>query len=192
MTQVSPSPRQALRRSWVSSFLLNYVNNPKATEKKQTALFMALCSELSCQADPRAAARYPAWLLPYPPALGSVPGSRCLVHKEMARCLLPAGLATCWLPVTRLLLPCSPAGIALLSWCPESPAEWQVVSSHPVHLFLHFFSKCTILLFFLLLFWMQTTHTHIHIQSHLPCLSACFFPAHESAWISWCGAAGSI
>lgn len=153
-------------------------------QSKSKQPFLWLCVASSLTSRPQAAARYPAWLPPHPPALCSVPGSCWLVHKEASRCLLPAGLATCWLPVTRLLLPCSPAGIMLLSWCPESPAEWQLVFFHCLHLFIHFISKC------------MTAFSHIYNTHtshwHLLCPSAFFFPAPESAWISWCGAAGSI
>lgn len=52
MTQAFPSPQKALWRSCVSFFPLKYVNNHKATEKEQTALFMALCSKLSDKLTP--------------------------------------------------------------------------------------------------------------------------------------------
>lgn len=202
---------------------LNYVKYPKAIEKRQTAIFMALCSELSPVADPRAAARYPFWL-PFPPPAFCFALSSCwLVHKEIARCLLPAGLATCWLPVTSLLLPCSPAGIStLLSWCPGSPAECQVVSFHPVHLSYISLLECINLILYYYFFnclseyklsllplsslslplsiYLYTdkhtqTYMHIHItHTHIVTspLALCLPILCPQICLNLCGAAGSI
>lgn len=194
------SSPNTLQRSWISSFLLKYMKYPEATEWAQAAFSMALCSELSPLADPRAAARYPSWLLPSPPALCSMPSSCWLVHKDTARCLLPASLATCWLPFTSLPLPCSPAGIsALLSWCLCSPAECQVVSFHPSHLsyisllnawlcfffFLFFFlianSISISLCLYICIHWdinVKNTNTYSHIFSAL-------LPAYSLPMIAW-------
>lgn len=50
--RASPCPQNALWRSCISSFPLKYVKNHKATEKKQTGLFMALCSKFSDKLTP--------------------------------------------------------------------------------------------------------------------------------------------
>lgn len=47
-----PFPTKSTLENCVLSFPLKYVNNHKATEQKQTALFMALCSKLSDKPTP--------------------------------------------------------------------------------------------------------------------------------------------
>lgn len=106
-------------------------------------------------------------------ALYQPPAGCCTKHWAGVCCLLACPHVGCQLPG-----PC--CTVHLLASCcfPDAlnvPAEWQVVSSHPVHLFLYFYYKCMTLLFFILLFWTQAIHTYTHTNAHnshtsAPCL----------------------
>lgn len=139
VTQLSPYPPTAPRTSCVSSFPLNYVDNPKATEEKQTALFVAVSSELSQHAGPEQlpgiqpgccpvhllAALYQApadwftkgWpgvccLLPWPHVGCQLPGSRCPVHLLAPSCF-----------------PCTPDPLLSGRWCPLTLFTFYTVLS---------------------------------------------------------------
>lgn len=161
--------------------------------KSNQALFMALCSELSdkltpssCQVSSLAATPSTCSLLCTRLLLaGSQRSFQVFAacwpgHMLAASYQAPAALFTCWLHAA-FLKPWIPCWVAV-----------GILSLYS--LFIHFISKC-MTAFSYVCNAHTCTHTHPHTPTphwHLPSPSACFFPAHESAWISWCGAAGSI
>lgn len=176
----------------VSSFPLNYVNNPKAREDEQTALPAARCRELSRQADPRQLpglqpgcrpVRPPSALsqAPADPFAKKCPGVCCLLARPHVGCQLPGS--------------CCPLHLLALRCFPDAPNPLLSARWHPFTLFtflyISFLSawRCFFGFFSLAFLNVNCTHTR-RVASSVPlCL---LFSAHESAGITWCGAAGSI
>lgn len=172
MTQISPSPTKAFQRSWVSSFLLNYMSNPQAKEKKANSPLHGFVQQVlstcwpqsSCQVPSLAAAPSTCSLL-----CTSLPLAAAQSDGQVFAACWPAHMLAAGYQAAAALFTCCHRAAFLMPWMSLLSGRW-----YPLTLLT--FSCISLVNAWLCCFLLRFsehklhihTHTHITVTSSLP------------------------